>query len=261
MKDNKDFDREKLNVDEIRIEESNQSPFLAKLSNFWYYHKWKVIIGAFFAIILSVGIFQMINRDEVDEIVMVAAPVYLSAEQRDALDRLLTSQLPKNKDGSLRDMDIYDYVVYSEEEMDEINKIAETADEDDDVPYVDRSFNVSEIKSYNDFLSTGECSVLFVSEYLYGELAQRDTTESGDVRLTMAEIFGDELPEGVMPDGCGIRLGDTEIYKYYEALQVLPEDTVVCVLRSYFYGASSNKEKHAMSVELFKNIVTFGSEN
>ena len=261
MKDNKDFDREKLDVDEIRVEESNSNPFLAKLSNFWYYHKWKVIIGAFFAVVIGVGVFQMFNREEVDEIVIVAAPVYLSAEEREALDRLITSQLPKNKDGSLRDMDVYDYVVYSEDEIDEINKTAETAEEGDDVPYVDRSFNVSEIKSYNDFLSTGECSVLFLSEYLYGELAMRDSTESGDVRLTMAEIFGDELPEGVMPDGCGIRLGDTEIYKYYEALQVLPEDTVICVLRSYFYGASSNKEKHAMSVELFKNIVTFGSEN
>ena len=111
MKDNKDFDREKLDVDEIRLEESNSNPFLAKLSNFWYYHKWKVIIGAFFAIVLGVGVFQMINREEVDEIVIVAAPVYLSAEEREALDRLITSQLPKDKDGSLRDMDIYDYVV------------------------------------------------------------------------------------------------------------------------------------------------------
>ena len=260
MKDNRDIDREKLDVDEIRIEESNQSPFLAKLSNFWYYHKWKVIIAAFFAIVLGVGVFQIVNRDEVDEIVMVAAPVYLSAEQREALDRLLTSQLPKNKDGSLRDMDIYDYVVYSEDEMDEANH-TETNSEGQYITMIDRTFNVNEIKSFNDFLSTGECSVLFVSEYLYGELAMRDSTENGDIRLTMAEIFGDDLPEGVMPDGCGIRLGDTEIYKYYEALQVLPEDTVICVLRSYYYGASSNKEKHAMSVDLFKNIVTFGSEN
>ena len=139
--------------------------------------------------------------------------------------------------------------------------VVNTNSEGQYITVIDRTFNVNEIKSFNDFLSTGECSVLFVSEYLYGELAMRDSTDNGDIRLTMAEIFGDDLPEGVMPDGCGIRLGDTEIYKYYEALQVLPEDTVICVLRSYYYGASSNKEKHAMSVDLFKNIVTFGSEN
>lgn len=260
MNNNRDFDRDKPDADEIRIEVEPQNPFLAKLSNFWYYNKWKVIIGAFFAIVLGVGIFQIINREEVDEIVIVATPVYLDAEQRADIDRLLTSQMPKGKDGGVKEMDVYDYAVYSEDEMDEANH-TETNEEGQYITVIDKTFNTSEIKAYNDFLSTGECSVLFVSPYLYGELALKDKTENGDIRLTMAEVFGNDLPEGVMPDGCGIRLGDTEIYKYYEELQVLPEDTVICVLRSYFYGASSNKEKHAASVELFKNIVTFGSEN
>ena len=118
---------------------------------------------------------------------------------------------------------------------------------------------MSEIQSFNDDLSTGECSVLFLNPYLYNELSKREISGDRDIRMTMEEVFGEDLPEGVMPDGCGVRLGDTEIYKYYEELQVLPEDTVICVLRSYYMGASSNKEKHAMSVELFRNIVNFGS--
>ena len=50
MKDNKDLEREKIDADEIRIEIETKNPFLSKLSNFWYYHKWKVIIGMFFAL-------------------------------------------------------------------------------------------------------------------------------------------------------------------------------------------------------------------
>ena len=258
MKDNKDIDREKLDAEDIKIQIETDNPFLSKLSNFWYYHKWKVVIIAFFAIIFAVGTYQMVTRDDVDEIVIVGTPVDLDAEQREGIDRLLTSQMPKNSDGSLKTLDIYNYTVFSEDEIDEANH-SETDEEGKYVVKVSQSYNTSKIEEFNQFLSTGESSVLFVSEYLYNSLASKDKTDGKDIRTSMEEIFGKDLPEGVMPDGCGIRLGDTEIYKYYEELQVLPEDTVVCVLRSYFYGASSDKEKHAASVELFKNIVTFGS--
>lgn len=259
MKDNKDIDREKLDAEDIKIQIETDNPFLSKLSNFWYYHKWKVIIIAFFAIIFAVGVYQIATREDVDEIVIIGAPIDLDAEQREGIDRLLTSQMPKNKDGSTKTLDIYNYTVFSEDEMDEANS-SETDEEGKYVIKVSQSYNTSKIEEYNQFLSTGESSVLLVSEYLYNSLSNKDKTDGKDIRMSMSEIFDGELPAGTMPDGCGIRLGDTEIYKYYEELQVLPEDTVICVLRSYFYGASSNKEKHAASVELFKNIVTFGSE-
>lgn len=258
MKDNKDVDREKLDAEDIKIQIETDNPFLSKLSNFWYYHKWKVIVIAFFTIVFAVGIYQMATRDDVDEIIIVGTPVDLDAEQREEIDRLLTSQMPKNNDGSLKTLDIYNYTVFSEDEIDEANH-SETDEEGKYVVKVSQSYNTSKIEEFNQFLSTGESSVLLVSEYLYNSLASKDKADGKDIRMSMEEIFGKDLPEGVMPDGCGIRLGDTEIYKYYEELQVLPEDTVVCVLRSYFYGASSDKEKHAASVELFKNIVTFGS--
>ena len=73
----------------------------------------------------------------------------------------------------------------------------------------------------------------------------------------MSEIFGDKLPEGALEDGYGVRLGDTDLYAYSEALQVLDEDMIVCILRSYWMGASSDKEKYAESKELYKRIVTF----
>lgn len=258
MKDNKDLDREKLEAEDIKIIYETENPFLEKLSNFWYYHKWKVIIISFFAIVFAVGIGQMVTREKVDEVVVVAAPVYLSSEQGEEIDRLLTSFLPKNKDGSLRELDVRRYIVFSEEEIDEANH-SETNEEGRYVEKVDRNAIMTEIQSFNDDLSTGECSVLFLNPYLYNELSKREISGDRDIRMTMEEVFGDDLPVGVMPDGCGIRLGDTEIYKYYEELQVLPEDTVVCVLRSYYVGPSSDKEKHEMSLELFRNIVNFGS--
>ena len=112
MEDNKDLDREKLEAEDIKIVYETDNPFLKKLSNFWYYHKWKVIIISFFAIVFAVGISQMVTQEKVDEVVIVAAPVHLDAEQREGIDSLLSSCLPKNKDGSLRELDIRKYTVF-----------------------------------------------------------------------------------------------------------------------------------------------------
>lgn len=254
MKDDRNIDREKLDAEGVKIVYETENPFLKKLSNFWYYHKWKVIIITFFAIVAAVGIYQMVTREEVDEVVVVAAGAHLEHDECAAIDSLLTSCLPKNKDGSVRSLEIYDYTVYSEDEIEEANH-SETDSEGRYIVKIDRSFIVTEIESYNSYMQTGECSVLLLNPELYHSFANRDT----DPRMTMVEVFGGDMPQGVMPDGRGVRLGDTAIYKYYEELQVLPEDTVVCVLHSYYIGASSNKDKHSFSVELFKNIVNFGS--
>lgn len=253
MNDNNNIDREKLDSDGIKIVYETDNPFLKKLSNFWYYHKWKVIIISFFAIVAAVGIYQMVTREDVDEVVVVAASVYLENDQCAAIDNLISSCLPKNKDGSVRSLEIYDYTVYSEDEIEEANH-SETDEEGRYIIKIDKSFVSDERQSYEAYMQTGECSVLFLTPDLYYAHASRAT----DPRMAMLEIFGEHLPEGVMPDGRGVRLGDTKIYKTYEELQVLPEDTVVCVLHSYYVGASSNKEKHDLSVELFKNIVNFG---
>ena len=254
MKEDRNIDPGKLDADGVKIVYETENPFLKKLSNFWYYHKWKVIIISFFAIIAAVGIYQMVTREDVDEVVVIAASTYLENDECAAIDNLISSCLPKNKDGSVRSLEVYDYTVYSEEDIEEANH-SETDSEGRYVVKIDRNFVLTERESYDNFMQTGESSVLFLCPDLYYSYANRAT----DPRMTMSELFGDDQPVGVMDDGCGIRLGDTEIYKYYEELQVLPEDTVICVLHSYYMGASSNKEKHDMSVELFKNIVNFGS--
>lgn len=250
MRDNMDHDGSKLDAAEIRLTSDN--PFLSKLSDFWYYHKWKVIVIGFFAIIFTVGIVQMINKEDSDEIVVIAAPVDISAEDNQKIDGVLSTLMPKNDDGSARALDIYTYPIYSEDEMKEANE-SETDTEGRFVVNVLQSYNTSKIQEYDQFLSTGECSVLFVSEYLYGRLTANNRL------LPVSEICGEKLPAGVTQDGFGVRLGDTYLYEYFTDLQKLPEDTIVCISRQYIHGASSDDERYAASVEFFKNIVTFGN--
>ena len=48
-------DSDKLEAGDIKA----ASPALRWLDNFWYHHKWKVIIISFFVVVFAVGIFQM----------------------------------------------------------------------------------------------------------------------------------------------------------------------------------------------------------
>ena len=72
-------------------------------------------------------------------------------------------------------------------------------------------------------------------------------------------MFGDDLPVGARSDGFGVNLGETKLYEYSEGFATLPEGTVICLLRPYVYGASSDEEKYAFFEEYFKAIVTFGN--
>ena len=254
MKEHNNFDDNKLDAPEVEIRlGGSDNRFLKWIENFWYYHKWKVLIGLFFAVVLGVGIGQMVNKEEQDAVVVVAAPTYFYAEHVEGLDQTLTALLPSDGEDGAKSLTILTYPIYSEEELKAANE-AETDDEGRFIIQVSQPYNTSKIEEYGDYLKTGECSILFISEYLYSNLLAQDRLRP------MAEVFGEKLPAGVRPDGYGIRLGDTELYRFFDEMKVLPEDTVICLMRSYIWGASSDAEKYAETEEYFKRIVTFGND-
>ena len=99
-------------------------------------------------------------------------------------------------------------------------------------------------------MMTGECSIWLVNTSVYE--AQH---MSEKLAVPLADTFG-TTPAGAY-DAYSIRLGDTEIYKYYEALQVLPADTLIVFTYPYFMGASSKEETYAQFKVLYKAMVEF----
>ena len=80
--------------------------------------------------------------------------------------------------------------------------------------------------------------------------------------LPLSEVL-DTVPSGAI-DEYGIRFSDTALYDAVSALQYLPEDTVLCIRKvstmSVFKGQKKSEEMHARHVELFRQIVAFGTE-
>ena len=73
--------------------------------------------------------------------------------------------------------------------------------------------------------------------------------------VPLAELYG-EVPKSAY-DGYAIRLADTELYRYYDALKVLPKDTLILLPRNYLWGESADEESYAQFEALFRAIVEF----
>ncbi len=248
-------DQKKLDGAEIKLTSSNK--FLSWLDNFWYHHKWKVIIITFFAIVIGVGVFQMVNKEDPDVEVTVATHTIFYKEPVAELERTLHSLLPAdiNGDGK-KNVQLNLYKIYSEAEMKEANE-AETDSDENPVIYADEAHNKEQIQQYNSYLMTGQGSILILSEYLYNDLVGR---RDEDILLTpMSEIFGENMPEGVTADGYGIKLSKTGAAQNLKGFEFLPDDSVICIMRPFVISGDKGAEKHQRAVEYFKSIAEFGN--
>jgi hypothetical protein len=227
------------------------SPFLRWLDNFWYHHKWTVIISLFFAIVLIMGLVQILSQESYDVKMTYGGRYRMDDDERADFEALLNTICPDDYDGDgKKHVQYMIYEVFSEEEI--LQAKAEAESQGQDFVF-NVKYNSDEFENFTAFAGTGECSVYFLSPYLY------EVLKSSDRIRPVAELYGDRtLPDGVLEDGYGVALKDTDFYEYHSAAQVLPEDTIVCLLRSTVWNTSGGrKEAYARAEALFRAIVDF----
>lgn len=230
---------EKLDGENVSL--TDKSKLLTKLDNFWFHYKWVVIIGAFFVLVLIVGLVQILGRTETDAAVTFAGPAYISPNDCAAIETELGKILPEDYTGDGKNtVKFSNYTIYYESDL-----------EGKDTSSIDMSQNSTNKSNYDDYVSSGECSIYFVGSELYKNFLTHERLQS------MSDIFGENLPQGTAEDGYGVRLGDLPIYQL-DAFKVLPEDTYICLTKPYIYGESSKADSYAEMTEYFKAIVNFG---
>lgn len=219
------------------------------LDNFWYHNKWTVIVVTFFLAVLIIGTVQMLSREKYDITLTYGGSYRMNNEERAAFESLLDSLCPEDYDGDGdKNVQYVIYEVYSEQEYMDAK---EKAEEQGAQFVLNTKYNQEEFQRFGSFVMTGESSVYIVSPYLYGQLY------NGERLKNLNEVYPSEKPQGIIDDGCGVRLGDTDFYKYNPEAQVLSPDTVICLLSPTVWGKSHDDEMYARSVELFKSIVSF----
>jgi len=77
--------------------------------------------------------------------------------------------------------------------------------------------------------------------------------------MPLSEALG-ETPAGAI-DEYGMRLKETKFAQFYSAMDVFPEDSVLCIRRvstmSVFKGQKKTERIHSWHVDLFRNLVNF----
>lgn len=246
MKERRNTDKEY--TEGISVEKSK---FLKWLDNYWYHYKWVMVIVAFFLIVGIICTAQMCGREKEDLIVVYAGRNTLSVEEQSNLARALEAVAPEDFDGNGdKNIAVTTYSILSEEQIKEIQ--SET-DEEGKSLFVDNSYNSKQYETYSNYIMTGESSVLFLDPWLFENL------RSADRLATVEDIIG-YVPDSAYGE-YGVRLGDTKLYETYGVMQLLPEDTVICILRPYVAGNSSKEEYYARETAMFEALVTFGKED
>lgn len=208
-----------------------------KLQNFWYHNKWTVIVVTFFVVVIAVCTLQMLCKDKYDVSIVYGGTVRMEADERAAFAGALQNVLPEDFDNDgKKAVGLIEYQIFSEEEIyTEIETVIDGELVTQKKEQVALSWNTEQFSSMQSAVSkTGEYSLCFASPYVY-----------------------EKLLKGYVVEGKAVRLGDTDFYLYNEAVQVLPADTMVCLLRQFMVGQSSKDAIYARSVALYDAIVTY----
>ncbi len=220
------------------------------LSNFWYHHKWKVILTAAFAFIfLSVGT-QFLSKSNPDIKILYAGPLYFTPNQSQGVSLCLQDLMEDYNGDGEKKIAITDMVYMTAQQMLDAQAEAEARGEEF---AVDRQSNAQTAEQFTYEIMAGDSWLCFFAPDQYASVADAQAF------VPLTEIFG-EVPEGAVDD-CGIRISETKFYKYYTAMQIFGEDTVVALRKLTTFNKMKGEEKmrsiHGYHKDLFYQMGTF----
>lgn len=229
-----------------------RSAFLKWLDNYWYHYKVPTVLTVIGLIVLLVCILQTCSvSGSYDMSVLYAGRAVMTQNEELSVSNALAAALPSDYNGDgKKNVELTAYGVMSEEQL---RDLAAETHEDGSRVYVDRAFYSKEYESYTSMMTTGEYSVCLLDPWLYEKMASAGRLKK------LTDVFT-QLPDGAVGE-YGVSLGSTALYKYYEVLQVLPEDTVICLMQPFVIGKSSDAEYYAECITTFRTFVEFEAPN
>lgn len=230
--------------DEIVI----KNRFLQWLDNFWYHNKWTVIVVAFFVMVGAVCFTQCSERENGDITLVYAGSCTLTAEQQKNIVAVFDAVAPNKSDDKKLTTLLTAYSVYTEEEM-----MAACTDEDGTFsPSAYANFKQvtqDHLKTFGNYVMTGESGIWLVSEFVY------EAQNLQKLAKPLNELF-ETVPSNAYDD-YAIRLGDTALYRYYDALKVFPADTLIVMSQPLFMGQVANEEAYQEFLSMYYAILDF----
>lgn len=217
--------------------------FKTKVSTFFSYYKWYILIALFFVITLTVMGVQMCSREKYDISVMYAGNAILSDTASAEIEKAFVT-LGEEKDKAL----LYELVIMNDEE---IGKAYEKG-------YPSTSVSPERVRKNKKMLAMNvmgdEYFILMLSPECYNIMLSNGTLEKLD---DIGVATGDKA--SLRADDYSVKLHELDFVKKYKAFSVLPSDTVVCFKKiSEMNEKKKTKlKKRADDLEIFAKMVSY----
>lgn len=220
------------------------------LDNYWYHYKWHTIVVVFFVSVAIIGITQMASKESYDCNLLYAGPAILNKDQTEGIEDAFAAVMPSdhNEDGK-KSVFINRFTILSDEQ---IKEKQEEAEKENDALYYDPTQRTNVLSQIGTIFSVGEASICLMDEYVY------NIYRSQDAFLSLEDLLGYK-PEYAR-DSASVYLKDTPFGEYFDALDALPEDTILCIRKSAVFSDKSKKQanaQYAFEKELFCAIIEF----
>ena len=234
---------EKLSGGEIAI----RHPVLLWFENLWYHHKWTIILVVFFLFVAIVCFAQCATTPSKDIYITFGGSHTMTSEELAAVERVFGDFSKQTFAENSPAVGVVSYPFYTEEELRALYTDPETGDFNGSAFHMAKGENANRLEELSSYMMTGDCAIWLVNTAVYE--AQH---MAGEHSVPLAESFG-TAPAGAY-DEYAIRLGDTAFYQYYEALQVLPADTLIVLTRGTVF---TNQQAYAQFKALYCAIIEF----
>ncbi len=233
------MENDKLNSDGMSFGDLRK-----KLDNFWYHYKTYTIIALVLIITIFICTTQLLRRKDNDYCILYAGSAVLAVQDVTYIkDAFKNVAVDYDGNGEIV-VAIDDIVILSPEEQEVANKDGAAFNPD---------FIKQSLTEFDQQIFGGDAVVCLLSPYMY------ERVHSSGGFLPLSEVF-DSVPDSAY-DECAIVLADTDFGKYFNGVNDLPEDTLICVRRlssmAVFKGEAKTRKAHEANLEFFRAIVGF----
>lgn len=235
---------DKLHPQEIEL----KGGAISKLDNFWFYHKWKVIVSLAVIVLVAIMCFQMCGNVADDLTFMYAGSAYLTTVPNyEQMIALIADQMPEDYNGDGQKLvECAALNIYSKEQIEARKEAVKKGDE---VAEVNSHINTQEYTSFNRLIQTGEYSFCLIEKWIYDEVAK-------GVFCALNDTLGYQ-PEYAI-DNYAVYFWDTEFAKSNaEIFASIPKETVLCLRMKNSMAKKSSEEQYRRAKETFAAIINY----
>ena len=223
------------------------------LDNFWYHYKWVTLVTAFFTVTLSIIIIQMITKTNPDSNILYGGPAVLTANQTKEIENAFNALLPEDFNGDGEKITSLQAITLMTKEQ--IAKAEAEAAENSSVFVYNPQSLENNKTSFSTQLFSGEYVICLIDPEQY-----KNAYKAGGF-APLSELFGENnIPEYAYDD-CALLLSETNFSKFFTAMSVFPDETLICVRKmssvSAIKGKSKAEREYNNQLRLFYSIIAF----